>query len=231
MPALLDRLRLGHGGVAVEGTPRRLAVIVHALDGRQSSSVERARGPPAKVAYDAAGAPTPALLGFCKKNGVTGAPPARHMGGAGRRRARGRARPSCQRAKHPGVCNLLRRQLARPFSLFVALVLLRCPALTLTSSCSQRRSGGLLCRGGRQGRAVCVGRGEAGRTVGGDCADGGAARPAGQLDLPQEHALAPRGGVLAAPPLASLAPRRRRAAPHLRWPASRYGWRNRWGLY
>lgn len=127
MPALLDRLRLGHGGVRVEGTPRRLAVVVHQLAGRQSNAAERVRGPPAKVgwehglgcmgmqaaarfwegstccsgagffnarqlcpygraqrstppslalfcpqvAYDAAGSPTPALLGFCKKNGVT----------------------------------------------------------------------------------------------------------------------------------------------------------------
>lgn len=72
VPALLDRLRLGHGGVTVEGTPRRLAVLVHELAARQSNSSERVRGPPAKVAYDAAGTPSPALLGFCKKNGVTG---------------------------------------------------------------------------------------------------------------------------------------------------------------
>ncbi|EFN58140.1 hypothetical protein CHLNCDRAFT_141905 [Chlorella variabilis] len=71
VPALLDRLRLGHGGVTVEGTPRRLAVLVHELAARQSNSSERVRGPPAKVAYDAAGTPSPALLGFCKKNGVT----------------------------------------------------------------------------------------------------------------------------------------------------------------
>ena len=49
VPALLDRLRLGHGGVRVEGTPRRLAVIVQQLAGRQSSAAERLRGPPAKV--------------------------------------------------------------------------------------------------------------------------------------------------------------------------------------
>lgn len=74
MPALLDRLRLGHGGVSVEGTPRRLSVIVHQLAARQSNSAERVRGPPVKAAYTAdTGAATPALLGFCKKNGVTGA--------------------------------------------------------------------------------------------------------------------------------------------------------------
>lgn len=49
VPTLLDKLRLGHGGVRVEGTPRRLAVIVHQLAGRQSNSEEKVRGPPAKV--------------------------------------------------------------------------------------------------------------------------------------------------------------------------------------
>ena len=71
VPQLFERLRLGHGGVSVEGTPRRLAVVVHAMASRQSNSAENVRGPPAKRAYDAAGAPTPALLGFCKKSGVT----------------------------------------------------------------------------------------------------------------------------------------------------------------
>ena len=72
LPALLDRLRLGHGGVKVEGTPRRLTAVVHQLAARQSNSADTVRGPPVKAAYDAAGAPTNALLGFCKKNGVTG---------------------------------------------------------------------------------------------------------------------------------------------------------------
>lgn len=70
VPDLLDKLRLGHGGVVIEGTPRRLAVLVHSLAARQSNNAENVRGPPLKVAYDAAGAPTPALLGFCKKNNV-----------------------------------------------------------------------------------------------------------------------------------------------------------------
>lgn len=30
------------------------------------------RGPPAKAAFDASGAPTKALEGFCRKNGVSG---------------------------------------------------------------------------------------------------------------------------------------------------------------
>lgn len=71
LPDFLDRLRLGHGGVVVNGTPRRISVIVHELAHRQTNNAEAVRGPPASVAYDGAGAPTPALLGFCKKNEVT----------------------------------------------------------------------------------------------------------------------------------------------------------------
>jgi glycyl-tRNA synthetase len=69
LPALLARLRLEHAGVEVEGTPRRVAAVVRALAPRQAPSAERVRGPPAKAAFRD-GAPTPALLGFCKKAGV-----------------------------------------------------------------------------------------------------------------------------------------------------------------
>lgn len=71
IPEMLDACKLGHGGVAVEGTPRRMAVTVHELVPGQMSSTEDVRGPPVKVAYDDEGVPTPALMGFCKKNGVT----------------------------------------------------------------------------------------------------------------------------------------------------------------
>lgn len=68
---MLDKCKLGHGGVLVDGTPRRLVVTVHELVPGQTSSTEDIRGPPVKVAYDEEGVPAPALLGFCKKNGVT----------------------------------------------------------------------------------------------------------------------------------------------------------------
>ena len=71
IPVLLDDLRLGHGGLVIEGTPRRLSILVHALAPRQSNTSEKRRGPPARAAYDGEGAPTKALLGFCKKNAVT----------------------------------------------------------------------------------------------------------------------------------------------------------------
>lgn len=51
VPALLARLRLGHGAVAVDSTPRRLAVSVAAVAARQPDVEELVRGPPAKVCH------------------------------------------------------------------------------------------------------------------------------------------------------------------------------------
>ena len=68
--AALEELRLGHGGVVTHGTPRRLAVIVHRLAERQEDFDEEAMGPAARVAFDAEGHPTRALLGFCAGKGV-----------------------------------------------------------------------------------------------------------------------------------------------------------------
>lgn len=71
VPALLSKLRLQHGAVEVHGTPRRLAVLVHDLAPAQTPQESKVRGPPAKAAFDASGAPTKALEGFCRKNGVS----------------------------------------------------------------------------------------------------------------------------------------------------------------
>lgn len=49
MPELLQKLRLSHSGISVEGTPRRLAVLVSGLAARQDDAEDRIRGPPAKV--------------------------------------------------------------------------------------------------------------------------------------------------------------------------------------
>lgn len=49
IPALLSKLRLSCGDVQVEGTPRRLAVMVSQLALQQRESRDRLRGPPAKV--------------------------------------------------------------------------------------------------------------------------------------------------------------------------------------
>ncbi len=54
MPGLLDQLRLAHGSVSVEGTPRRLAVTIADLAPRQPDAEDKLRGPPAKVVCTAA---------------------------------------------------------------------------------------------------------------------------------------------------------------------------------
>src|SRR5689334_3946330 len=66
----LDALRLGFGGVVTHGTPRRLTVLVHRVLERQSDFDEESMGPATRVAFDAEGRPTRALLGFCAGKGV-----------------------------------------------------------------------------------------------------------------------------------------------------------------
>lgn len=66
----LQELRLPFGEVVTHGTPRRLAVFVAGVGERQRDHQEEAMGPAAKVAFDAEGRPTRALLGFCAGKGV-----------------------------------------------------------------------------------------------------------------------------------------------------------------
>jgi glycyl-tRNA synthetase len=70
MPALLGELHLSHGDVRVLGTPRRLAVIVEELAGRQPDRRRVIRGPQESVAFDSSGQPTKAALGFARSHGV-----------------------------------------------------------------------------------------------------------------------------------------------------------------
>ncbi|MHB8078653.1 MAG: glycine--tRNA ligase subunit beta [Candidatus Krumholzibacteriia bacterium] len=67
---LLDELGLPHAGLRVLAAPRRLAVLVEGLAVRQTDRTLEVKGPPLAAARDAAGAPTPAALGFARKNGV-----------------------------------------------------------------------------------------------------------------------------------------------------------------
>lgn len=57
-------------GLEVHSTPRRLAVLIPEISAVQRASEELVTGPPRKIAYDAAGAPTKAALGFAKTQGV-----------------------------------------------------------------------------------------------------------------------------------------------------------------
>src|SRR3954469_18645037 len=52
------------------GTPRRLIVGFSNLEHRQEDATKEQRGPALKAAYDADGKPTPALLGFCRSQGI-----------------------------------------------------------------------------------------------------------------------------------------------------------------
>lgn len=66
----LATLRLSAGGTTTWGTPRRLTVLVRDVAERQTDFDEEAMGPAAKVAFDAEGRPTKALVGFCAGKGV-----------------------------------------------------------------------------------------------------------------------------------------------------------------
>jgi len=70
-PARLVEARLGYDGLRVLGTPRRLAVLVEGLAPRQRPVEELVKGPPVRVAFDAAGHPTRAAEGFARKQGVS----------------------------------------------------------------------------------------------------------------------------------------------------------------
>ena len=70
VPAMLDAARLAYERVEVEGTPRRLAVIVSGLAARQSDLESVVKGPPADRAFDKDGNPTPAAAGFAKSRGL-----------------------------------------------------------------------------------------------------------------------------------------------------------------
>lgn len=52
------------------GTPRRLIIDFPDLDYRQKDATKEQRGPALKAAYDDAGNPSQALLGFCRSQGI-----------------------------------------------------------------------------------------------------------------------------------------------------------------
>jgi glycyl-tRNA synthetase len=70
VPAFLADLRLDYERIEIHGTPRRLAVIVHRLAGRQADLESEVKGPPADRAFDPDGRPTRAAEGFARSRGV-----------------------------------------------------------------------------------------------------------------------------------------------------------------
>ena len=65
----LREARLGFAGARTYGTPRRLALIVDEVAPRQEDRTLEVYGPPAAVAFDASGKPTPAAQGFARRVG------------------------------------------------------------------------------------------------------------------------------------------------------------------
>ncbi len=69
VPETLEESRLEYNGISIQGTPRRLVVMISDLAGRQRDEVEIVKGPPADRAFDSEGAPTKAAQGFAPKPG------------------------------------------------------------------------------------------------------------------------------------------------------------------
>ena len=67
---ILAEKRLPYESLRVFATPRRLALLVYSMAEMQEDAVTEAKGPALSVAYDAEGAPTKALLGFCRGQGI-----------------------------------------------------------------------------------------------------------------------------------------------------------------
>ncbi len=70
IPKSLDENCLARDEVKIYGTPRRLAILIAGLPVQQLDREEEIKGPPASSAFKEDGTPTPAGLGFAKKQGV-----------------------------------------------------------------------------------------------------------------------------------------------------------------
>lgn len=67
---ILNEQRLAFTELQAYNTPRRLALYVQGLADRQESLLQEVKGPAVKVAFNQAGEPTPAALGFAKSQKV-----------------------------------------------------------------------------------------------------------------------------------------------------------------
>ena len=66
----LEQERIAVGTIKTMGTPRRLTLVAENLATQQAESTAEIIGPPRAVAFDAAGQPTSAALGFARAQGV-----------------------------------------------------------------------------------------------------------------------------------------------------------------
>ncbi|HSC56984.1 MAG TPA: glycine--tRNA ligase subunit beta, partial [Nitrospira sp.] len=67
---LFEEARLSSGSIKVYGTPRRLLLVVESLAAHQTAVTKETMGPSKSVAYDQAGRPTKAAMGFAAGQGV-----------------------------------------------------------------------------------------------------------------------------------------------------------------
>jgi glycyl-tRNA synthetase beta chain len=67
---LLAESRLSYRSVRTVGTPRRLVLVVDELAAHQAATIKEAMGPSKAVAFDHAGQPTKAAIGFATGQGV-----------------------------------------------------------------------------------------------------------------------------------------------------------------
>jgi glycyl-tRNA synthetase beta chain len=63
--------RIDHGNIQTMATPRRLAWVIKDVAEKQEAQTVEITGPPKDVAFDEAGKPTQAAIGFAKSQGVT----------------------------------------------------------------------------------------------------------------------------------------------------------------
>jgi len=68
---VLQDNRLEYGEITTCGTPRRITVFVRGVEENQQSLLQEVKGPAVKVAFNSAGEPTRAALGFASSNGVS----------------------------------------------------------------------------------------------------------------------------------------------------------------
>lgn len=71
VPVILDDARIPHGEIAVFDSPRRLIVVVSDVAVATEAETEVFKGPSVKIAFDDAGAPTKAAIGFARGKGLT----------------------------------------------------------------------------------------------------------------------------------------------------------------
>lgn len=70
LSAGLDASRLEHGGIVVDGTPRRIVALVADVAAQEPDAQTFRKGPKWQVAFDADGNPTKPLQGFMRGQGV-----------------------------------------------------------------------------------------------------------------------------------------------------------------